>query len=225
MTARGGETDAGLIARFRAGEEKCFEELVRRHQKRVYWLARRIVGNHDDADDVVQEVFIKVYHGLRNFRGEANFSTWLYRITVNMAIGAERKKKARQLLRITHPSSSIALHPSLSFGERGVNDVHGAGVSANMNARSVVGPYADGVNSSDAQQRLEDQERRALIEEAIAQLPKKQRLVFVLRYYDELSYVEISKILKTSVGGLKANYYHALKKIAAFVRSAYTDGR
>ncbi|MFQ5799562.1 MAG: sigma-70 family RNA polymerase sigma factor, partial [Bacteroidota bacterium] len=82
--ARSGEaevTDEELVERFRDGEKESFDELVRRHQKRIYLLARRIVGNHDDADDVVQDVFVKVYHGLRKFRGESSFATWLYRIT------------------------------------------------------------------------------------------------------------------------------------------------
>ena len=197
---KGDMTDEDLVGRFRSGEDRCFDELVRRHQQRVYWIARRIVGDHDDADDVVQDVFIKVYRKLEGFRAESSFSTWLYRIAVNTAIGYQRRKKVIEWLR---------LEPSLLGGTSEYRPEM-AGMRTVSSGQDV--PHSQSLDS------LEAKEQRQLIEEAIERLPPKQRQVFVLRFYDELPYAEISKILKTSVGGLKANYYHAVKKIAAYVR-------
>ena len=214
---KGDMTDEDLVRRFRSGEERCFDDLVRRHQERVYWIARRIVGSHDDADDVVQDVFIKVYRKLEGFRGESSFSTWLHRIAVNTAIGMQRRKKIIHWLRLDElPEASLGgtspkgtpsgkYRPEMA-GMRTVSSGHPASVGT-----SDV-PHSQSLDS------LEVEEQRQLIEDAIERLPAKQRQVFVLRFYDELPYAEISKILKKSVGGLKANYHHAVKKIAAYVR-------
>jgi len=199
-------TDEELVERFRDGGKEWFDELVRRHQKRMYWLARRIVGNHDDADDVVQDVFLKVYHGLRKFRGESSFATWLYRITTNAAIGMQRRRRIVEW---------VGLEPSLLGG------TSPEGVPFRDEYRPEEAATAAVSSGQDVPHSLEVEEQRAIIEKAIARLPRKQRLVFVLRYYEELPYAEISKILKTSGGGLKANYYHAVKKIATYVRRKY----
>ncbi|RPI03202.1 MAG: sigma-70 family RNA polymerase sigma factor [Ignavibacteriae bacterium] len=179
-----GSSDLELVELFQKGNETCFNELVRRYQEKIYWVARRFVNDHDQADDIVQEVFIKVYSALKDFRAESGVYTWLYRITVNVALNALRKQRIRDFVRIDE-----------FFDTAG--DEH---------------EQPDSIVEKDEQQKL--------IEEAIAKLPEKQKAVFILRYYEELSYEEISAILKTSIGGLKANYFHAAKKIGEYVHRA-----
>jgi RNA polymerase sigma-70 factor (ECF subfamily) len=178
-------SDADLVADFQSGNEAAFNAIVQRYQEKVYWVARRIVGNHDGADDVVQEVFVKAYQALRGFRGESSIYTWLYRITVNLALNATRKQKLRDFFRIDELFE------------------------------------LSGEDSERPDRLVERQEQRNLIEEAMATLPEKQKAVFILRYYDELPYEEIAKILKTTVGGLKANYFHAVKKIGAYLNRVH----
>ena len=175
-------SDQELVGDVRAGDRSAFTELMRRHQERVYWAARRIVGTHEEADDIAQETFIKAYLGLGDFRGDASFFTWVYRIAVNLSLNAIRKK---QVLNYIRDSALLRLVLPAEEGPEKVTEFH------------------------DLEGRLQ---------EAVGRLPEKQRAVFVLRYYDELSYDEIAKILKTSVGGLKANYFHALKKIQEYLK-------
>jgi RNA polymerase sigma factor (sigma-70 family) len=177
--------DFELVELFQNGNEASFNELVRRYQEKIYWVARRFVNDHDQADDIVQEVFIKVYSALKQFRGESSVYTWMYRVAVNVALNALRKQRIRDFIRID------------DFFET-----------------------ADDENSQpDA--IAEKNEQHKLIEEAIAQLPEKQKAVFILRYHEELPYEEISHILKTSIGGLKANYFHAAKKIGDYINRAH----
>ncbi len=175
-------SDLELVQQVRGGNRQAFTELMRRYQHRVYWTARRIVGSHDDADDIAQETFIKAYLSLGDFRGDASFFTWLYRIAVNLSLNAVRKQQLVSYLR-----QSELLERFLP---------------------------QQGDPSSD----LEQKEMESTLLRAIQELPEKQKAVFVMRYFDELSYEEISQILKTSVGGLKANYFHALKKIQEFMK-------
>ena len=90
--------DLELVELFQKGNETSFNELVRRYQEKVYWIARRFVNDHDQADDIVQEVFVKVYSALKKFRGESSVYTWLYRITVNIALNAIRKQRVRDFI-------------------------------------------------------------------------------------------------------------------------------
>ena len=182
MTER---SDNELIELFQNGDESAFNHLVLRYQEKVYWVARRFVNDHDGADDVAQEVFCKAYESLREFRGESSVYTWLYRITVNIALNSLRRQKVREFFRI---DEMFELQDE---------------------------------NAETPDEALERQEQKTLIEEAMATLPEKQKSVFVLRYYEELPYEEISKVLKTSVGGLKANYFHAVKKIQEYVKRAH----
>ena len=177
------QSDLELVQEVRGGNRQAFTELMRRYQQRVYWTARRIVGNHDEADDIAQETVIKAYLGLGDFRGDASFFTWLYRIAVNLSLNAVRKQQL-----VTYLRQSEILERFLPVQKD---------------------PSAD----------LEGQEMESKLQRAIQDLPEKQKAVFIMRYYDELSYEEISKILKTSVGGLKANYFHALKKIKESMRN------
>lgn len=177
-----GKTDLELVKEFQNGNVEGFNELVRRYREKVYWIARKVVGTHADADDVVQDVFVRVSGSVKDFRAESGFYTWIYRITINVALNALRKKKFKEFIRYDD-----FLSESLPDGSR-------------------------------ADDELLKTEYHEVLERAIERLPAKQKLVFLMRYYDELPYDEISVILKTSVGGLKANYFHALKKIQTFVR-------
>lgn len=174
--------DKQLLELYRTGKaEQIFNEMVRRYHSRIYWVARRMVKSHEDADDIAQEVFVRAYAALKDFRGEANIYTWLYRIAVNLSINHLRKQKVRKLVDISDYLNFLS-----KDAEQDRDVIHDENVS--------------------------------LIERAIQTLPEKQRAVFIMRYYDEMPYEQISSILGTSVGGLKANFHHAVKKIAAYVR-------
>ena len=180
-------TDEELVIAFQEGDIRGFNELVQRYRERVYWIARRTVIDHDDADDITQEVFVKVHSALKNFRKESTFFTWIYRITVNITLNFLRTKKTKQLLRLdTEESETQEIRD-----ENDTPDIH-----------------------------LERKELKTTIERAIQTLPPKQRLVFTLRHYEELTYEEIAEQLHLSVGGMKANYFHALQKIKHFLRNA-----
>jgi len=159
-----------------------FRLLITRYQERLYWHIRRLVNNHEDANDVLQNVFIKVYKSIGNFKGSSKLYTWLYRIATNESITLINKNKKRTTEDIDHPD--LGIHSTLSAD-----------------------PFFDG------------NEAVLKLKTAIAQLPEKQRLVFNMRYYDEMSYNDISEILGTSVGGLKASYHIAVKKIEAILKN------
>jgi len=178
-------SDLELVRLFQNGDESAFNQLVLRYQERIYWVARRFVSDHEAADDITQDVFVKAYESLRNFRAESSLYTWLYRIAVNIALNALRRQKVKEFFRIDELFE------------------------------------AEDTSTQAPDEAVERQEDRALIEQAIARLPKKQHSVFVLRFYEEMPYEEIAKILKTSVGGLKANYFHAVRKIQEYVRRAH----
>lgn len=159
--------------------ELGYKHLVAAYTKKIYWHVRRMVTNHDDADDVVQNCFIKIWKGLPQFRQESKLYTWIYRIASNEAITFINEKYRR---------SSIALE----------------GGEYAYSALLADDPWFDG---DDTQKQLQF---------AIDTLPDKQKQVFVMRYFDELTYEEIAAIVGTSVGALKASYHHAAKKIESF---------
>lgn len=175
-------SDNELIELFRTADKKhyAFNLLVLKYQEKIYYFVRRIVIDHDDADDVLQNIFIKVWNNLGTFREDSQLFTWLYRIAVNESLSFLKKKRLYSYLSLSSPEAMM------------IN-------ALNNNA------FYDG---SEIQKRLSS---------AILRLPKKQQLVFNMRYYDDLSYEEISKILGTSVGALKASYHFAVKKIEDFV--------
>ncbi len=183
-------SDLELVEAVRNGRREAFTALMRRYQEKIYWVARRIVGTHDDAEDVAQETFVKAYLALGEFRGESAFFTWLYRIALNLSLNAVRKRQALNYLQ----HSSELLRKILPAREQ-----------------------------PDDQVRLRDVEAR--LQAAIARLPEKQKTVFVMRFFEEMSYEEISRILKTSVGGLKANYFHALHKVQEYLTDEIPDLR
>jgi RNA polymerase sigma-70 factor (ECF subfamily) len=170
-------TDAELVQEVRNGSRQAFTELMRRYQERVYWTARRIVGGHDDAEDVAQETFVRAYLNLGEFRSDSAFFTWLYRIAVNLSLNHLRKRQVVRYLR-----------------------------ESDLLSRFVAGEETP---SSE----YEFKETQGRLHAAVQTLPERQKAVFVLRFFDGMQYDEIAEILKTSVGGLKANYFHALRKI------------
>ena len=182
-------SDSELVEQFKNGNEAAFNELVIRYQEKMYWVARRFLNDHDGADDVVQDVFVKAYESLKHFRGESSLYTWLYRIAVNLSLNVLRRRRIREFFRL--------------------DDVLHLGGEAEEEPDRI----------------MEAHEQRRLIEEAVDTLPEKQRTTFILRHYDEMPYEEISKILKTSVGGLKANYFHAVRKIGRYLKHAHATRR
>jgi RNA polymerase sigma-70 factor (ECF subfamily) len=161
-------------------QELGFKLLLNKYQQKIYWHIRRIVIEHEDADDVVQDVFIKVWKNLESFRQDSQLYTWLYRIATNESITFLNKKKTK------FNSSFEELSEKLSDS---LNDDN----------------YFTG-----------DQIQKKL-QKALLTLPEKQRLVFNMKYYDDLKFQEISDILGTSVGALKASYHLAVKKIEQFL--------
>lgn len=176
--------DEKLLALFRQSESRnyAFNLMVRKYQQRVYWHVKRLVIDHDDTNDIVQEIFIKAWGGLDQFRADSGLFTWLYRIATNESLSFLRKKQRRIFL----PWQDV--EPSLA---------------ASLQAD----PYFKG---DDIQKKLQL---------AILTLPDKQRVVFNMRYFDELKYEEMSKILETSEGALKASYHHAVKKIEKYLET------
>ena len=175
--------DNELVSQFKKGapfKDKAFTGIVKRYQEKIYWQVRRMVINHEDADDVLQNVFIKAWNGLENFREDAKLSTWLYRIAVNESLTYLEQQKKRA---------------SLSFDD-----------------------VADTLeNKLLAEKSFDESKAVWKLQLAIQQLPEKQRVVFNLRYFDEMGYEEMSELLDTSVGALKASYHHAVKKIEEFI--------
>lgn len=162
-------------------QAKAFEVLVNTYKERLYWHIRRIVMNHDDSDDVLQNTFIKVFRNIENFKGESKLYSWIYRIATNEALSF-LKTKSRKL-----GQSSEALQESLA-------------------------------NQLESDVYFEGNEIQLKLQKAIATLPEKQKLIFNMRYFQELKYDEISEILDTSVGGLKASYHLAAKKIQSYLK-------
>lgn len=158
-----------------------FAVLVRQYSEPLYWKVRRIVLNHEDANDVLQNAFLKIWNNLDTFQGKSALSTWLYRIAINEALDFVRRQK-----NVNSATVSTEDEPGVA-------------------ARLMGDDYFDG------------DEAQAQLQEAVARLPEVQRTVFTLKYFDELKYSEISKILDTSEGALKASYHLAVKKITEYL--------
>ncbi|MCZ8355829.1 MAG: sigma-70 family RNA polymerase sigma factor [Cyclobacteriaceae bacterium] len=175
-------TDSELLLKLRNPDTRSygFNLLINSYQKRVYSHVRKMVIDHDDADDVTQEVFINVHRYLDNFREDASLFTWIYRIATNESLAFLQKKKRRFFLPI--------------------GDVEG-----------------ELTQKLEHQPGLSGDEIQLKLQKALLKLPDKQRLVFNMKYYEDLSYEEIAEITQTSVGALKASYHHAVKKIEDFL--------
>lgn len=163
-----------------ATSRAAFDTLMRLYGEKIYWQIRKIVLTHDDANDLLQNVFLKAWTNIEHFRGDARLSTWLYKIAVNESINHLNKERNRANLNVDGEDDSFLFSKLESD------------------------PYFDG------------DELQKQLQEAILTLPEKQRIVFNMRYFDELKYDEISDILGTSVGALKASYHHAVKKITDY---------
>jgi RNA polymerase sigma-70 factor (ECF subfamily) len=162
------------------GKNAAFEIIISRHNQNVYWQVRRMVVDHEDANDLTQDIFIKAWKYLDKFRWDSRLSTWLYRIAVNETLNFIKKQKK-------YAASSLE-------------------------------DYENSLSSKlDSEELFSGDEIQKRLQKALLKLPEKQRLVFNLRYFDEMPYEEMSKVLGKSVGGLKANYHHAVKKIEEFV--------
>jgi RNA polymerase sigma-70 factor (ECF subfamily) len=173
--------DRTLVAACLEGRRDAFDAIVERHQRQIYQLCYRFAGNHEDASDLAQDVFIRAYRGLHSFKGQAAFSTWLYRIGVNVCLNrmGSRAQKWTTL--------EIADQPDLR------------------------------IERADA--RILRGERAAAVRAAIARLPKKQRAALILRVYHDLPHDEIARIVGTSVGAVKANFFHALANLKKLLNS------
>lgn len=159
--------------------ERGFRLLMEKYQERLYWQIRRLVHDHEDANDVLQNCFVKVFRSIQNFEGKSKLYTWLYRIATNEALTFLSKKKQKYATSLDDGDNTLA-------------------------------------NRLEADQHFDGNEVQRRLVEAIAQLPEKQRLVFNLRYFDEMGYAEMSEILGTSEGALKASFHHAVKKIESY---------
>ncbi len=170
-----------LIKEFQGGNEKAFNELVRIHQKKIYWHARRMVGNHLDADEVTQQVIIAMYKNLKKFKFNSSLGTWLYKITQTRSLNLIRRNKLKRFL--------------------GLNEI----LQKKTNEDILI--------------NIENKEKINKVQKLLDKLPLKQKEVFLFRHFEELSYEEISKITGKSIGGLKANYFHASKKINEMMKN------
>lgn len=160
-------------------KDMAFHILVKTYQEKLYWHIRRMVVSHDDTDDILQNVFIKVWKNVESFREDSSLYTWLFRIATNETLSFLNKKRRHSLFSMDDSENHMAEEP---FSD----------------------DYFDG---DDVQKKLQA---------AIIKLPDKQKIVFNMKYFEEMKYEEMSEILKTSVGALKASYHHAVKKIEEF---------
>jgi RNA polymerase sigma-70 factor, ECF subfamily len=177
--AAAAERDAALIARYRTGDRSAFDELVRRYQRPLYYLALRYVRVEADAKDVAQRALVKAYSALAGFRADSSFRTWLYRIAINLCLNHLRDRKREEV----RPQVGEGLAAPPSGGDRA----------------------------------LIERERGALLRDAIAELPPKQRMVLELRVYDELPFREVAELAGCSENSAKVNFHHAVKRLRAII--------
>lgn len=168
-----------LIERIKLGEHAAYNILAKKYLDKIYWHARRMLGNHLDADEVTQEVLIVIYNKIKSFNYESSFYTWVYKITSTRCLNFIRKQNIKRFFSFD------------MFDELGDN-----------------GNFEENLIDN-----IENKEKLKKLDEILKTLPVKQRQIFILRHYDELSYDEIAKITGKKVGTLKANYFHALNKI------------
>lgn len=164
-------------------QRQGFAHLVNEYSERLYWQIRKMVYSHDDANDILQDVFIKAWLNIEKFRGDAKLSTWLYKIAINESITFINRSKAKLNLSIDDADSFL-------------------------------------LDKLEGDEYFDGDEAQLLLQKAIVTLPEKQRLVFQMKYFNEMKYDEMSDILGTSVGALKASYHHAVKKVERFLKES-----
>lgn len=176
--------DQELLSQFKSpdGQRQAFNALIKKYQQRVYWHIRKMVIDHDDADDLTQETFVKVWKYLPEFRGDAQLFTWIFKIATNECLNFLAAKRRRFFLPIHDVEKELS----------------------------------DKLGSSDL---ISGTEIQLSLQRAILKLPEKQRLVFNMKYFDEMTYEDISEIVGTSVGALKASYHLAVKKIEDYLKA------
>jgi len=176
------QNEEQLIAGLQSAEKKneAFKQLISQYKERLYWHIRKMVLNHDDADDVLQNTFIKVFRHMDNFKEESKLYSWLYRIATNEAITFLNSK-------------------------------------AKQNNTTLEKIKDESINNLTADVYFEGDEIQLKLQKAIATLPEKQQLVFNMKYFDDLTYEELSEILETSTGALKSSYHLAVKKITTYL--------
>lgn len=181
------EEEKELVHKLQSGKDidVAFKELISQYKERLYWQIRKIVLNHDDTDDVLQNTFIKIFRNIKSFKGESKLHTWMFRIATNEAI---------TFLNLKAKKNNISLE---SVKDHALKNLE-----------------ADVYFEGDALQLK--------FQKAIAILPQKQQLIFTMKYFDELTYEELSEILETSVGGLKSSYHIAVKKITQYIKANET---
>ena len=177
-------SDTELLVQFRnpITKEKAFTTIIKKYQEKLYWHVRRMVIEHEDANDVLQNVFVRVWNGLENFREDSQLYTWLYRIATNECLTYIEQQKKRAAVALDEVESGLS-------------------------------------NKIKADSHFDANRLEWKLQLAIQRLPEKQRIVFNLRYYDEMPYEEMSRILDTSEGALKASYHHAVKKIEDYIKN------
>lgn len=161
---------------------QAFGMVVNQYGEQLYWQVRRIVLSHDDANDVMQNVFVKAWSNIETFRNDSKLSTWLYRIAVNESLDFMRRRKNAPTVSADDADTGVA-------------------------------------NALLADKYFDGDETEAQLQQAISRLPEVQRMVFNMRYYDEMKYSDMSKVMGTSVGALKASYHIAVKKISDYFKS------
>jgi RNA polymerase sigma-70 factor (ECF subfamily) len=169
--------DYELIREFLSGDQKAFNKLVRKYQDKIYWHARRMLGDHDDANEIMQQVLLVMYNKLNTFNFSSSVYTWIYKITSTRSLNLIKKKKLRNIFSFSSDDSV-----------------------ENHSYENII-------------EDIESKERFLQMEKNLQQLPVKQREIFILRNFNDLSYEEISGMTGKSIGALKANYFHAFKKM------------
>jgi RNA polymerase sigma factor (sigma-70 family) len=176
------QSDIELLQQFKtaATKERAFTAILKKYQEKLYWHIRRMVVEHEDANDVLQNMFVKAWRGLENFREDSQLYTWLYRIATNESLTFLAQQKKRTTVSMSDDDSGLS-------------------------------------NSVKADTHFDGTKLEWKLQLAVQQLPEKQKAVFNLRYFDEMPYAEMSSVLETSEGALKASYHHAVKKIEEYI--------
>ena len=174
--------DIELLIQFKveATKEKAFTAILKKYQEKLYWHIRRMVVEHEDANDVLQNMFVKAWKGLANFREDSQLYTWLYRIATNESLTFLEQQKKRTTVSLSDEDSGLS-------------------------------------NKVKADTNFDGNKLEWRLQLAVQKLPEKQKAVFNLRYYEEMPYAQMSMVLETSEGALKASYHHAVKKIEDYI--------
>lgn len=175
--------DYDLVRNFLNGDEASFNKIANKYKHKIYWHARRMTGNHLDADEVVQEVLLVMYNKLKDFQFKSSLYTWIFRVVSTRSLNYLRKRSIRNIF---------------TFGDSAEVDLAG---------------------TEDIVENLEMKEKLQKVDKLLLTLPVRQREVFIMRNYNELSYEEIAELTGKSIGGLKANYFHAAKKIMELMKN------